>query len=162
MPTAQVRLTRARGLHATRSSIRRSDSDMSSLSERRMLQRIARRFFFSRWHRAHTYHHLNFHGHMWAVFASASVLYKLPLRQSPGLAWPRAALLVPRCAGANFQLKAAALSRETRNGDSLSQGRWAQSRWSRCCSLGTEEHWHCQSSLKAESRGDSDEPAQES
>jgi hypothetical protein len=44
-------LTRTRGLHATRSSIR-SDNDMSSLSERR----IARRFFLYRWHRAHTCH----------------------------------------------------------------------------------------------------------
>ncbi len=51
MPTAQARLTRTRGLHATRSSIR-SDNDMSSLSERR----VARRFFVSRWHRAHTCH----------------------------------------------------------------------------------------------------------
>ena len=55
MPTAQARLTRTRGLHATRSSIR-SDNDMSSLSERR----IARRFFLYRWHRAHTCHPLNF------------------------------------------------------------------------------------------------------
>ncbi len=51
MPTAQARLARTRGLHATRSSIR-SDNDMSSLSERR----IARRFFLYRWHRAHTCH----------------------------------------------------------------------------------------------------------
>ena len=51
MPTAQARLTRTRGLHATRSSIR-SDNDTSSLPERR----IACRFFFSRWHRAHTCH----------------------------------------------------------------------------------------------------------
>ena len=41
MPTAQARMTRARGLHATRSSIR-SDNDMSSLSERR----VACKFFF--------------------------------------------------------------------------------------------------------------------
>jgi hypothetical protein len=40
MPTAQARMTRARGLHATRSRIR-SDSDTSSLPERR----IACRFF---------------------------------------------------------------------------------------------------------------------
>ena len=49
MPTAQARLTRTRGLHATRSSIR-SDNDMSSLPERR----VACIFFFSRWHRART------------------------------------------------------------------------------------------------------------
>jgi hypothetical protein len=54
MPTTQARLTRARGLHATGSSIR-SDNDTSSLSERR----VSRRFFFCRWHRAHTYHPLN-------------------------------------------------------------------------------------------------------
>ena len=42
MPTAQARLTRTRGLHATRSSIR-SDNDMSSLPERR----VACLFFFS-------------------------------------------------------------------------------------------------------------------
>jgi hypothetical protein len=42
MPTAQARLTRTRGLHATRSSIR-SDNDMSSLPERR----VACIFFFS-------------------------------------------------------------------------------------------------------------------
>ncbi len=47
-------MTRARGLHATRSSIR-SDNGTSSLPERR----IARRFFLCRWHRAHTYHPLN-------------------------------------------------------------------------------------------------------
>jgi hypothetical protein len=41
MPTAQARLTRTRGLHATRSSIR-SDNDMSSLPERR----VACIFFF--------------------------------------------------------------------------------------------------------------------
>ena len=49
MPTAQARLTRTRGLHATRSSIR-SDNDMNSLPERR----VACIFFFSRWHRART------------------------------------------------------------------------------------------------------------
>jgi hypothetical protein len=53
MPTAQARMTPARGLHATRSSIR-SDNDMSSLRERR----IACRLFLFRWHRAHTCHTL--------------------------------------------------------------------------------------------------------
>jgi hypothetical protein len=48
-PTAQARMTRARGLHAIRSRIR-SDNDTSSLPERR----IERRFFLFRWHRAHT------------------------------------------------------------------------------------------------------------
>jgi hypothetical protein len=48
-------LTRARALHAARSSIR-SDSDTSSLEERG----IARAdFFLFRWHRAHTCHTLN-------------------------------------------------------------------------------------------------------
>ena len=47
--TAQARMTRARGLHATRSSIR-SDNDTSSLPGRR----IACRFCLFRWHRAHT------------------------------------------------------------------------------------------------------------
>ncbi len=51
MPTAQARMTRARGLHAIRSSIR-SDNGTSSLPERR----IACRFFLFRWHRAHTCH----------------------------------------------------------------------------------------------------------
>jgi hypothetical protein len=55
MPTAQARMTRARGLHATRGSIL-SDYDMSSLPERR----IACRFFLFRWHCAHTCHALNF------------------------------------------------------------------------------------------------------
>ena len=55
MPTAQARLTRARGLHATRSR-RWSDNDTSSLPE----QKIACRFFLFRWHRAHTCHALNF------------------------------------------------------------------------------------------------------
>ena len=54
MPTAQARMTRARGLHATRSSIR-SDNDTSSLP----VGRIERRFFLFRWHRAHTCHMLN-------------------------------------------------------------------------------------------------------
>ena len=54
MPTAQARMTRARGLHATRSSIR-SDNDMNSLPERS----VARRFFLCRWNRAHTRHPLN-------------------------------------------------------------------------------------------------------
>jgi hypothetical protein len=54
MPTAQARLTRARGLHATRRSIR-SDNDRSSLPERR----VSRRFFFFRWHRALTCHTLD-------------------------------------------------------------------------------------------------------
>jgi hypothetical protein len=49
MPTAQARMTRARGLHAIRSIIR-SDNDTSSLPERR----TARRFFLFRWHRAYT------------------------------------------------------------------------------------------------------------
>ncbi len=53
MPTAQARLTRARGLHATRSNIR-SDNDTISLPERR----IACRFVMFRWHRAHTCHPL--------------------------------------------------------------------------------------------------------
>ena len=53
MPTAQARLTRTRGLHATRSNIR-SDNDTSSLPERI----ISRRFFLFRWHRAHTCHAL--------------------------------------------------------------------------------------------------------
>ena len=44
-------MTRTRGLHAARSSIR-SDTDTSSLPERR----IACRFFLFRWHRAHTCH----------------------------------------------------------------------------------------------------------
>ena len=51
MPTAQARMTRARGLHATRSRFR-SDDDASSLPERR----IERRFFLFRWHRAYTSH----------------------------------------------------------------------------------------------------------
>ena len=46
-------MTRARGLHATRSSIR-SDNDTSSLPERR----VACRFVLFRWHRAHTCHAL--------------------------------------------------------------------------------------------------------
>ena len=54
VPTAQARMTRARGLHATRSSIRK-EHHMSSLPERR----IAHRFFLFRWHRAHTCHTLN-------------------------------------------------------------------------------------------------------
>ena len=49
MPTAQARMTRARGLHATRSRIR-SDNDASWLPERR----IACGFFLFRWHRAYT------------------------------------------------------------------------------------------------------------
>jgi len=53
MPTAQARMTRARGLHATRSNIR-SDNGTSSLPE----QRIACRFVLFRWHRAHTCHPL--------------------------------------------------------------------------------------------------------
>ena len=53
MPTAQARMTRARGLHATRSNIR-SDNGTSSLPE----QRIERRFVLFRWHRAHTWHAL--------------------------------------------------------------------------------------------------------
>ena len=53
MLTAQARLTRARGLHATRSNIR-SDNGTSSLPE----QRIACRFVLFRWHRAHTCHPL--------------------------------------------------------------------------------------------------------
>jgi hypothetical protein len=53
MPTAQARMTRARGLHATRSNIR-SDNGTSSLPE----QRIACRFVLLRWHRAHTCHPL--------------------------------------------------------------------------------------------------------
>ena len=53
MPTAQARMTRARGLHATRSSIR-SDNGTGSLPE----QRIACRFVLFRWHRAHTCHPL--------------------------------------------------------------------------------------------------------
>ena len=48
-PTAQARMTRARGLHATRSRVR-SDIDTSSLPERR----IERRFLLFRWHRART------------------------------------------------------------------------------------------------------------
>ncbi len=47
-------MTRARGLHATRSSIP-SDNDTSSLPGRR----IACRFFLLGWHRAHTCHSLN-------------------------------------------------------------------------------------------------------
>ena len=46
-------MTRARGLHATRSNIR-SDNGTSSLPE----QRIACRFVLFRWHRAHTCHPL--------------------------------------------------------------------------------------------------------
>ena len=53
MPTAQARMTRARGLHATRSNTR-SDNGTSSLPE----QRIACRFVLFRWHRAHTCHPL--------------------------------------------------------------------------------------------------------
>ena len=53
MPTAQARMTRARGLHATRSNIR-SDNGTSSLPE----QRIECRFVLFRWHRAHTCHAL--------------------------------------------------------------------------------------------------------
>ena len=53
MPTAQARMTRARGLHATRSSIR-SNNRTSSLPE----QRVTCRFFLFRWHRAHTCHPL--------------------------------------------------------------------------------------------------------
>ena len=53
MPTAQARMTRARGLHATRSNTR-SDNGTSSLPE----QRIACRFVFFRGHRAHTCHPL--------------------------------------------------------------------------------------------------------
>jgi hypothetical protein len=53
MPTAQARMTRARGLHATRSSIR-SNNRTSSLPE----QRIGCRFVLFRWHRAHTCHAL--------------------------------------------------------------------------------------------------------
>ena len=53
MPTAQARMTRARGLHAIRSSIR-SGNDASSLPERR----VACRFFLFRWHRAHMCHPL--------------------------------------------------------------------------------------------------------
>ena len=53
MPTAQARMTRARDLHAIKSSIR-SDNDTSSLPERR----IACRFGLFRWHRAHTCHAL--------------------------------------------------------------------------------------------------------
>ena len=49
MPTAQARMTRARGLHATRSSIR-SDNNISSLPERR----VARRLCLFRWHREQT------------------------------------------------------------------------------------------------------------
>ena len=55
MPAAQARLTRTRGLHAVRSSIR-SDNYTFSLPERR----IARRFFLYRWHRAHTCHPVHF------------------------------------------------------------------------------------------------------
>jgi len=54
VPTAQARMTRARGLHATRSSIR-PNNDTNSLPE----GRIERRFFLFRWHRAHTCHMLN-------------------------------------------------------------------------------------------------------
>ncbi len=57
MPTAQARMTRARGLHATSSSIR-SDNGTSSLSE----QRIECRFVLFRWHRAHTCHALKCQG----------------------------------------------------------------------------------------------------
>jgi hypothetical protein len=49
MPTAQASMTRARGLHATRSRFR-SDNGTSSLPERR----IECRFVLFRWHRAHT------------------------------------------------------------------------------------------------------------
>jgi hypothetical protein len=56
MPTAQARLTRTRGLHAARSSIR-SDNDASSLPERR----IACRFALFSWHRARTCHALKCH-----------------------------------------------------------------------------------------------------
>jgi hypothetical protein len=51
---AQARMTRARGLHATRSR-RWSDNDTSSLLERS----IACRFFLFRWHRARACHTLN-------------------------------------------------------------------------------------------------------
>jgi hypothetical protein len=51
MPTAPAHMTRARGLHATRSTIR-SDCDTSSLPD----PRSERRFFLFRWHRAHTCH----------------------------------------------------------------------------------------------------------
>jgi hypothetical protein len=53
MPTAQARMTRARGLHASRSSIR-SDNGTSSLRE----QRVESRFVLFRWHRALTCHAL--------------------------------------------------------------------------------------------------------
>jgi hypothetical protein len=53
MPTAQARMTRARGLHATRSNTR-SDNGTSSLPE----QRIECRLVLFRWHRAHTCHAL--------------------------------------------------------------------------------------------------------
>jgi hypothetical protein len=53
MPTAQARMTRARGLHATRSIIW-SNNRTSSLPE----QRIECRFVLFRWHRAHTCHAL--------------------------------------------------------------------------------------------------------
>ena len=55
VPTAQARMPRTRGLHATSSSIR-TENHMSSLPERR----IAHIAFLFRWHRAHTRHTLNF------------------------------------------------------------------------------------------------------
>jgi hypothetical protein len=54
MLTAQARMTRARGLHATSGTFR-SDTDTRSLPERS----IACRFFLFRWHRAHACHTLN-------------------------------------------------------------------------------------------------------
>jgi hypothetical protein len=52
MPTAEAHMTRARGLHATRSNIR-SENDSSSLPAQIC------RFFLFRWHRAHTCQILN-------------------------------------------------------------------------------------------------------
>jgi len=53
VPTAQARMPRTRGLHATRSSIR-SNNGTSSLRE----QRVECRFVLFRWHRALTCHAL--------------------------------------------------------------------------------------------------------
>ncbi len=53
MPTAQARMTRARGLRATRSR-RWAHTDTDSLPE----QKVTCIFFLFRWHRAHTCHAL--------------------------------------------------------------------------------------------------------
>jgi hypothetical protein len=82
-------MTRARGLHATRSRFR-SENDASSLPERR----IERRFVLFRWHRAHTCHALKcqvcdlcrpmawFSG-AYDLFWNVSLSIETPLRTPP-------------------------------------------------------------------------------